>query len=38
MRKFAFVLAAVAAVAFTVSSAWAYHLPHHHHPRTHHHR
>jgi Spy/CpxP family protein refolding chaperone len=39
MRKFAFVLAAIAAVAFSVSatpSAQAY-VPHHHHHVAHHH-
>jgi hypothetical protein len=36
MRKFAFVLAAIAATAFSVSSAQAYRPPHHHHHLSYH--
>jgi hypothetical protein len=38
MRKFAFVLAAIAATAFSVSSAQAYRPPHHHHHHLSYHR
>jgi hypothetical protein len=37
MRNFALVLAAIAAIAFSVSSAQAYRPPHHHHSHHHHH-
>jgi hypothetical protein len=37
MRKFAFALAAIAAVAFAIPSAQAMRPPHHHHSHHHHH-